>query len=265
MRKQVNQFICFRNFFMSYNFFKRYFLLFGAIVLCIQIQTFAKSNNYKTAEGVFYSMEGGTGSGSITLLSKKRKLIIDYTNPRTEFGFKNEKGFEIGAVWKVHYSIEKYDDYMKAVSGKQTYLDLTDMTFTGRFDWNVHSANELIQQHYFQLARGEFQNAYKNLSKSFQSHHSYKNFVKGFGDVIFEKNALPSNQVSSNYYMQFSVPYYATSFVEISSKTAIIDVPMSRFTNSDSNYYRFYLIREKNAWRINKVKEISIDKYYEND
>ncbi len=197
-------------------------------------------------------------------MCKNRKLVIAFANPRTEFGFENGKGFEIGAIWKVRYSIEKYDGYGKELFGREIYFDLKDMTFTGQFDKDVVSVNKIIHRHYLQLIQGDYQKAYKNLSKSFQSRLSYGNFVEGFSNVVFEKRFFPT-QIAPNAFMQFSVPYYATSFVKHSSKTAVIDVQMSRFTENDYNFYRFYLIREKGFWRINKVKEISIDEFNKNN
>ena len=228
--------------------------LVTAIILLCMPCVGAKPHIHQIATGVLYYMEGGTGSGSINIRTRNRTLEIDYWNPRKEYGFKDEKGYQLGAIWKVSYHEEKLDSEEAKDEGRKTHLVLDSARFTGRFDQSVKSGNEFIYQHYGSLAKGDYQSAYNDLSPSLRLRQSYESFVAGFRDVKFLK--MYPVMVGPNTFLQYAVPDNATEIVSNSAQKVVIDVEMNKLVKGDYTYYRFDLIRVGDKWQIDKVKKL---------
>src|SRR6266516_1460342 len=221
-------------------------LSFTAIILIHAPSVVAEPGVRRIATGVLYYMEGGTGSGSINIFTGNRILEIDYWNPRKEYGFKDERGYQLGAIWKVSYHREKLDPEEARDEGRKTHLVLYSATFTGRFDQSVRSANEFIYQHYALLGKGEYQSAYHDLGTSLRARQSYESFVAGFRDVKFRK--MYPVMEGPNTFLKNTVPNDATEIVSHSAQKVVIDVEMDKFVERDYTYYRFDLLRVGDKW-----------------
>jgi hypothetical protein len=201
--------------------------------------------------GIFSSMEGGTGSGGFGIFDGRRVVDIAYENPREEHGFEDGRGFQIGAIWRVRYTVEPVPPDEAEYSREKTMNVLRSMTFTGHFDRAIKAADELIHRHYALLAKGDYRGAYEDLSPSFRARQSYEAFVSGFRGVRFTE--FVSGQVGPNLFAQYGLPGYATSLEARSPRKAVFDVVMSKFVDNDYKHYRFTLVRAGSTWKIDRV------------
>jgi hypothetical protein len=230
------------------------FLVVVSVLLCVSPHVGAKPVVHRVATGVLYYMDGGTGSGSIGIFTGRGVLEIDYENPRKEYGFRNGSGYQLGAIWGVRYHEERYSPEDAEIEGVKTHLVLESARFTGRFDEAVKSANEFIYRHYALLAKGDYQNAYRDLSASMRARQPYESFVAGFRSVKFYE--ISHGMVGPNAFLRYAVPENATTIISRSAQKVVIDVHMSKLVNGDIKLYRFDVVRGDEGWQIDKVAEI---------
>jgi hypothetical protein len=230
-------------------------LLFLLVIAFLLVAASPAKAIHRDAIGVLYYMQGGTGSGEICFQTGRRHLCIDYENPYKEYGAKDADRYKYGSIWRVRYHIERFAKEDARIFGEKRHFVLDSITFTGRFDSEVLSANELIYHHYSLLAVGDYAKAYNDLSRGLRAKQSYEAFVEGCRSVKF-RASLPE-QVGANTFMRFAVPTYATRIVSHTGNKVVIDVDMSHFVEGEQRIYRFDVIRIDNLRLIDSVRSIT--------
>jgi len=208
--------------------------------------------------GVLYYMQGGTGSGEMCFRTKTL-LCIDYENPYKEFGPEDSRRYNYGSIWRVRYHLERFSSQDAKIIGQSQHLVLDSMTFTGRFDSTVLSANEFILRHYALLANGDYEHSYEDLSANLRARQSYESFVDGFRDLKFKKKA--PEQIGPNTFMRYEVPNYATAIISHVDNSVVIDIDMSHFIERNQEKYRCVLSRANDIWQIRRIRRTSDEQF----
>ncbi len=94
-------------------------ILVLVLFLMIPATVFAQT---KSAVGTFVSTESGTGSGSVCLRIRGNIKCFDWYSSTKFQGFRNGKGWETGAEWRITFYYKK--NYNVPI--------LRSATFTGR-------------------------------------------------------------------------------------------------------------------------------------
>lgn len=177
--------------------------------------------------GVLYFAQGGTGGGTVHLMDSGRLLILIWRKGELqETGLDQPEGWRQGAIW--HF--EQEEGY------------LLKARFLGKFNAEVKGSREVVTRHFEQLARGNFEHAYANLSIAWRKQQSLEDFRKGQAAIA---------------YTEAGAPTYALKVIGHNSKEVRILVDAHWFVPADKNFYRYTLVRQEGGFRIDRVEKIS--------
>jgi hypothetical protein len=220
----------------------------GVALLCFPSQVLAKTAKRQVTTGVLYSIEGGTGAGMINVYGGGELLRLQYENPRDDRGFREVEDYHLGSIVKVRFH----------KSGRTLVLDR--MTYTGRHNDAVKSADEFVYRHFALLAGRDCQSAYSNLSLSLRSRYSYEDFVRDFGWAKFN-NELGRRWVLPSPLNRYAIPTYGTKMIGQTKRRILVLVKTIHFIEGRHEYYRYDLVRDDDSWLIDKIRSLSEEEY----
>jgi len=196
-------------------------LIFLLFLLSLALPVFGERS------GILYFAQGGSGGGSVHLLTSGRLFILNWRKGELkETGLDRPEGWRHGAIW--HF--EQEEGY------------LLKARFEGKFNAEVKDAIRVVTRHFGQLGRGEFDQAYSNLSVAWRKQQSRENFHKSQAKISYNPGEAPT---------------YALKVIGHNSKEVLILVDAHWFVPADNNYYRYTLVRQEGDFRIDRVEKIS--------